>query len=722
MAELDEQNTPSDRPREKSRRVRRLLWSILIFPFRLALLLAGLVERFILGILTVLVVAYFLLTTSINESFVENLLNQELLGSFHIDHLHWSVFSDDVELFGVTIEHPDDYVVIQVKHLFVNFDRMALVTWGAGKLVGKDDPIPLHFRRTELQGYYVRLPFDETGFRFVDTFNPRVVTAGPAKAPRPHLTFDQILLGKGDVDIEFPGWRMDIAVLSGISTLEISADGIDIQAYDLDGDRFTLTGSLLPENLRFLGNQPSQFFFPAFHLNREMLTVKSGRIQHPDLDAEVDFTLWYPRRNHPVDASAQVRVLNPERLSEISRGNVAGVAHGTVQMTGSISTPRIEGDLSSPLLTVQMLELLGVDAHAVVQVGPTVEVEVSHADATVWEASVSLRNGTLELPTEGPLALRFDACVDGLSPPLLLDDFGISPLPIAEDCSVNACITEGAIDVGTTVEIRGSLEARIDGGTFLRGLGITEGTLQTDLQISPEEIQWSALEFHAPIVELLSSGSMTLGDELVVDAHATAANIPLADSPFLAELGIDGTVDYLAIDFVGPLLAPRIDLDLSGDSFHFAGNTLHWLDVRAELANGILDVPLLCLKSGPNTGCIDFTAKLPGNRIEDIHLPVDLDLAIREPLHLDLESIPFLDLPVSGTVTINSALLTASVTNDPMESLANLEGDISLEAENFSGPSFHLGTAQATIHKKQTDPDNTNCRYSFVDFWCILWL
>jgi hypothetical protein len=658
-----------------------------------ALSLWSLASRFALLAITVMLCLYFVVSTVVTGPLLFSILNEALLGRFGAEYVVIDFVKFRVTAFGVRIQHPSGQDVITVGRAETSIDFLAMAAWGVRAAVGVSAPLPVGLRDLVGEDYRVVIPFDQNNdIIFHDTFMPAVVTPdeGPS-GPPPEITLSHIQMGQGKVELTFRDWRMDIGVEGLLCDIRIKGgDSMLLVARDLHGGSFTITG-LVPEPVTFAVEKSSRWEVADFRLTLEGLEALGGRAVHPDMDVRIErFKFRWADESMPVDGTAWVDLHSAERMDHITMGHAFGEGSLWFHMFGSIVRPNFEFKARADRIVAEGLDLENAQAHVLLDIRKGVELSIPTAEADLDGGHVSVRNGGISVREVGIPEIRFDACMDGLRPAMVLEALGLEGFLDYRDVLASGCFSKARIGRGEMqeIEVQGKLAVALDLGASLEErLGPAAGSVEGTLFWDPTWLVWDGLELATDIGSAVSArGTVTLGPDPSWQFHAALTLEPMEAVPLIAGQGLEGRLLADRIRFAGRLERPHVQLSAWLTNFGVGGERFDDVEIEAVLDDWKIDASTFCFVQGPNHGCLAFQAELSGP--EGFHLTsIPLSLKVVEPLEVDLARIPFLtpflSIPLEGKLTLASANLVGTVVPDFTRTLASLVGEATAEVEDL---------------------------------------
>jgi hypothetical protein len=704
-------------------RLRSVLVWLAVLPLRVLFVAWTLVSRFFLLLATLVLCGYFALTTYVDGPFVMSILNEKLLGRFEAEHVDIRLLPTRVRLFNVHIYHPDGREVITAARVQASFDSLGMAAWGIKKAVGVSVPVPVSLSRIRLDDYHVLLPFDPDGFHFHETFLPAVIEVdeGPS-GPGPIVTLSRIILGKGVVELVFPGWRMDVDVAGLTADMQIQnpPEGLELVARNIRGERFTMRG-LLPDPVRFIGEIPSSFVVDEFRMKGLHMTARAAAIEHPDFSGRVDlFDFDVAQPAIPVSASASVTLHDPFRLAEMSFGHAFGKASGRAEMTGSLRRPDFRFQASADHLVVE--DSLGLDdvrGEAILDLRDGVRLDFPNASALYAGAEVTVRNGALVI-SDAPLPdLLVDACVEGLHPTVLAEVFGVEDLEDFHDAVLTGCCEGcrlGPSPQGEEIALSGSVNLVADAGRTLGALGLSGLTAEGRLTFEPSRLVVEGLSVRTPVGYVSATVSLGLGSQALAQKESTPSGSggivgrvdasaqvwELSALPPLAALRLSGEVVADQLTVTGALEDPTVDLSVQATDLGLGSEAFRTLEAQLNLEKGVVDVRRFCFTQEGNSGCVLGRADLSNGL--DHPLPVPFDLELIGGARVDLSALPFVTVPVRGVVTLESLRLAGTVASDWLETVSSVAGQTVARLTELSFGPFSAGSVSLTLKKEAASP------------------
>jgi len=705
--------------------VAALLW-LAFLPLRVFLVAWVMASRFFLAVATLVLCGYFLLTTYVDGPFVMGILNEQLLGRFEAEHVDIRLLPTRVRLYNVRIYHPDGREVVRAARVQTSFDTLRMVGWGIKKAVGVSAPVPVSLSRIRLDDYRVLLPFDPDGFHFHETFLPAVVSVdeGPP-GPSPVVTLSKIILGRGVVELVFPGWRMDVDVagLNADMRIKDPPQGIELVARNIRGERFTMRG-LLPDPVRFIGETPSAFLVEEFRMEGLHMTARSATIDHPDFIARVDlFDFDVEQSAVPVSASARVTLLDPVRLDEMSFGHAFGTATAQATMTGSLFRPDFTFSVTADHLLVEdVLALEKVRGVAVLDLRDGVRLEFPEVSAGLDGADIVARAGTLAVGDDPIPEVTFDACVEGIRPALLAESFGADGLVDFSDVVVSGCCKGCRLAsapptplpatgpepprAGSTGEaglaLSGALDLVADTGRALRRFGLEGMTVGGTVSFSPGELSVDGLTIRSPLAHLSASARID-PQRGAGRVDASAQLWELSDLPPLALLGLSGQLVLEQVTLAGAIEDPAVDLAAHASDLALGSERFHTLDAQLNLEKGNLDIRRFCFTQPENSGCLQGRVDLTNGL--DHPLPVPFELELLGGARLDLSAVPFASVPVQGVVTLESLRASGIVSDDWLATVSSVAVETAARFERLVYGQLSAGSVALTLKKEKAAAD-----------------
>jgi hypothetical protein len=687
----------------------RVLRALILLPFQIPLFILGLLGHLLLFICTVMLCAYLGATTYIDSSVVSRLLTEALPGSFHIRHVQVNPLSGDVHAVEVAIRHPDGTLLIQVEQLTAQFNVQRLALWGLSAAMGFRRDIPIHLPSAEIENFRVLLDFRDHHLTLVDAFDDGRPSTDDSPKAQPHVLLETVITRNGNVTLLFDGWSMDVALDQAETLLEVRDAAPFIQSRDVIVPGFRLTGKLLPENLRFLGNLRSRVHVPLFRLNQTFFEALNASVMHPDLDVQADFQLYYQDPVLPVNARGTFRVHNGQRLTEVSMGQVTGTAMGSVTMSGSLEQPKLDLSVRSPqVLVAEILEISGLEARAVVLLDHGVRLSVPRAEAILLGSSVRVTDAQLDIHDESAPRIEFSACVDDLRPDVLARWMDLDPdeMPLAEDAWLNLCVHDVRLSPGSGFpSLAGTAWFFVSPGYAFRDFGLNYVEGVGDLVWTPEEgLRVDRLALDADAVSTHGWGSIRIHPALHLDVQL-AAHVPeLSQAPILAELGLAGALDIASARVLGSLDSPALHIDLEATAVTLLGFPLDTLELGISVSRESVEISPLCVRLGDQMGCLALQSDL---RLFD--QPLDLNSPVRvtvtQPVRGDLSLIPLPGSPVSGSLHIEEGSLSAVVSGELPALVASLAGSLSFVVRNLGFEGISLDRISGQLSKRPTTPE-----------------
>ena len=705
-----------------------LVW-LLLLPVRVLEVAWGLASTLVLLLVTLFLACYFVVTTFVAGADVTAILSDKLLGEFHIDYLDIRPFSQQVDLFGVEIIHPSGETVIRAGRVHAEMDMVGLAFWGLKKAVGVSAPMPIHFRKAWVDDYYVLLPFEPDGFKFPEVFMPAVVkpSEGPS-GPSPRLTFTRIRCTRGDVDLVFPGWRMDAAVGNIAATMRIEGGGLQLNSESVEIHSFTMTG-IMPDNVAFVTEVPSQVSVERFQMDLEELDARRVVIKHPDFDAEASLTFRFRDWDLPAAGAVSLSLHSPYRLEELTGGQIFGTAGADVELSGSLKRPDLAGTVRSPLLMVRDLPVENVEADFEFSMLHGLQVKAGRLEGRLWGSLVEVSRARLailigsggkgdtgdgEQSAGVGVDLTLDACFEPVAPAWVAECFDVDALEMISDLEAGGCCRECRVTVDPTgVLIEGDVGLEVKPGRLVaESAGVSTVLLDGDVKLTSDSLAFRRLELVTDAGDVTAGGRVFWGDGgpngggpngggLRIEARLRGNFEELARVPALAELGVGGGLEIYDLTFSGNPLQPKVSADLFLRDARLMGQSLDSLDLDATYEEGRILARRFCFSVGGNSGCLaanlDLGALLAG---DEFVLPLDLN--IDEPLLVNLDELPFVSLPFSGEVYLGPAALTGVVSRDFEHTMSSLDGSAEVRASNFAMAGMSLGTVAATLVKKRS--------------------
>ena len=680
-----------------------LVW-LLLLPVRVLEVAWGLASALVLTLVTLFLASYFVLTTFVTGDDVTAILSDKLLGEFHIHYLDIRPFAQEVELFGVDIHHPSGEQMIRAGRIHAEIDMMGLAFWGLKKAVGVSAYMPLHFRDAWVDDYYVLLPFEPDGFKFPDMFRPSVVkpSTGPS-GPAPRLTFTRIRCTRGDVDLVFPKWRMDVAVDNIAATMRIEGESLQLNSENVEVGSFTMTG-IMPGNLAFVTEVPSRASIERFKMDLEELDVRRVVIEHPDFDAEASLTFRFRDPELPAAGAVSVSMHSPFRLEQLTGGQIFGVAEAEVELSGSLKMPDLAGTVSSPLLVVQDLPVENVAADFEFSMHHGLKVTSSRLVGELWGSLLAVSNARLEVQAGPAVDLEFDACFEPVAPSLVAQRFGVDALDMISDATAGGCCKDCRLTVGGEgLLLEGDVGLEVEPGRLAyESAGVSTALIDGDIKLTTETLAFRQLELVTDVGDVAVGGRVFWGGEqLMIDARLRGNFEELALVPALAGLEVGGGLEIYELTFSGEPLHPKLSADLFLRDANLMGQRFDSLELDVTYEEGRVLARRFCFAAGGNTGCLAANVDL-GSLLAGDELAVPLNLDIDEPMLVNLDQLPFINLPFSGEVRLGPAALTGVVSRDFERTLSSLDGSAEVHASNFAMGGMSLGTVAATVVKKRS--------------------
>ena len=683
---------------QATRRVALLALAMLIFavmlPVRVTYLLWALGTRALLVIATLILCVYFIATTVVTGPMLFSLANDNLMGTYGAEHVDINLPKMKVTVFGVYIRHHSGQNLITVDRLETRIDLLALAAWGFKQALGVSAPPEISLRDIRVEGYRVVIPFTEDGIIFHEMFLPSLITPddGEPSGPPPVITLSHIWLGKGEVALTWPDWRIDVDVDNIAADMRIDAgEDILLTVRTVEGPAFTLT-ELLPEPVKFASEMASAFKILNVKLTLAGLTVRDGHFVHPDMDVYVDeWSFNWDEDNMPCNGSGRLELHSPDKLEHLTFGSVFGQAAVAFKMFGRIELPGFEFDLKSSRLDVLGMELENVHALATLDLTPLdkdegVSIAVPVATAEYAGGEVVVSNNSIAITGEGVPDVGFDVCFADLLPGLALYDLGIEAAldyvdVLATGCCQSCRVAEG--DDGIRAD--GTVSMVADVGALRNLTGIAGGELEGYVSWNSGTAAWKGLSLITDIASLSSVGFLNTTEDLAGRVDASLQVHDLGHIPLLGLAGISGRAVADDMSFSGTLSDPFARLALHLHDFNVAGEHFKEVELSAVLDEWTVNVPSFCFSHKDNQGCLAGQVALrdqvlPGGTVTP-GFPVQLRIA--DPLTVDLNQLPFLPLPLVGRLTLGPANLTATVENDILASLGSLQGDLSCKVDKF---------------------------------------
>jgi hypothetical protein len=663
------------------RGVGRFAAALVLYPLRSALLLVNMVIGLVTALVTALLVAYFCATTMFAGADLLQILNSLLQGRFTASFVNVDILSQKVDLFDLTIADPEGNPVIESAHVHTSIDLVRLGFFGVRSALGVPGPIPLHFPDTEVEDFNVSLVFpEEGGVRLASAFTPREPPEPGPPGPQPLLTFNAVAARDGNVELVFPDWRMDIRAQLVPATLRIDDGKVFIGSKDIRVTSFRLTGALLPENLRFLGEASSSVWVRRFTMNHLRMEVEGASIHQPDAGIEADLIFDAGKPRIPAAGRAKVSLHAPERLEELTAGQVFGTATATVRLKGYLTRPDLDVEVASPLLMVQDLDLEDVSAVAALRLAGKPRIELASVDATHAGSAIHVGKGRVLFPP-GPVRVEADACFEPLSPALVAERFDVLALLPALDATAGGCVSGLRLSVGEE-GVRLTADAEVAGypGALAASMsGAQAYALSGKVRVLDGRASWDDLVLATDVAGLSSSGSLDWSDELAIDAGVDGAvpdirNVHVAPlDRQLAALRLSGSVDIDAARISGPVGNLRVEAEIQVRNLAVLGTYLGDVLLDAGYWNGKVDTRLLCIDSPAAGGCVRGTADVSAATVA-ARGGVPVHAAVTGPMTLSLGDLPFADLPLTGLAEVTEAEAQLVLSPDPDALISSISG------------------------------------------------
>ena len=680
------------KPAGKKRALRILRWAnraslaLLMLPVHILLLLWVIVTRFSIFIATIILCGYFVLTTYVTGPFVFAILNEQLMGTFNADYIDLRVLPTRVQIFNLRITHPDGRDLIHARRVETSVDSLDLAVWGVKQGLGIVAELPLGFRDILVDGYQVLLPFDEDGFNFPEAFMPKVITHDDEPSgPPPVVTLSHIQLGRGKVLLDFRSWHMDVDVARVLADMRIKGDGnLQLNARSIQVDSFQLL-DLLPEQVAFVGELPSKVNVARFTMDRKKMQVIDAGIVHPDLEVRLEtFEFAFSKEGMPVESEGEVTVLSPHRVEQLTGGQVFGSATVRFKMLGSLLLPDFEFRIKSDRLMVAGLELEDLDAQTRLDLHdgteahvPTAHLELMGSEIDVNDVLVNVGGG--EIPE-----VTFNGCFQGLRPALVGLEFEVEEVLPYVEILVSGCCHGCRLGPGRKgLSADGGLSLTIDSGNLYESTGIKGGAVEAFVSWNGKTVRWDGLSVTTAMAHLSSVGYLDITPELGGRVDAVAYVTDLSEFPPLGALGIRGGVEVDDLVFTGTLEAPDVRAKVYLDDITVAGESFSAVDLETHYGGGEVAFSRFCFVHRDNRGCLSARAELGEGLVPDIKaLPVEVTIV--DPVQVELAELPYLSLPLRGSVTLGPLEARGTATENLLESLASFDVEGKVLMEDFA--------------------------------------
>jgi len=245
---------------------------------------------------------------------------------------------------------------------------------------------------------------------------------------------------------------------------------------------------------------------------------------------------------------------------------------------------------------------------------------------------------------------------------------------------------------------------------WLKGVsGVGAGELEAYAEVFGETVRWEGLSLAADVLNLSSAGYVDFSREEIEGRVRVAADVPeVAAIPAVDAVGASGALDLHELSVSGTAAQPTVRVAAGIENLSLQGESFQSVSIEASLdLEGVL-VQRLCFRHGPNEGCLSGSAA-PSEGITMPpafpSFPIPVELSTQQPLKLDLARLPFLSLPLRGSVSVGPTSVTGSIFPGWRQTLASLALETSLDVDDFeAGDLAKLAGLTATLRKKATAP------------------
>lgn len=169
-------------------------------------------------------VAYFAVNAGAFSAELENRINEKLPpGIVTFDRLEIDPYTNNLHVYDLLLRGIDGIPMVRADHaeLQINWSDLSLTP-----------PVSLLIRKVRITGYEVNLSWNDDGdFNFTEGFGFKSKgLVRPVPKPKPLLIFDGIELQDGTVRLRFPDWGFESHNVVADGRVEISKEGLFIQA------------------------------------------------------------------------------------------------------------------------------------------------------------------------------------------------------------------------------------------------------------------------------------------------------------------------------------------------------------------------------------------------------------------------------------------------------------------------------------------------------------
>jgi len=707
---MTDKEAKGKKPAAKTRAARIVHWAnrisiaLLKLPIHIILLLWVIITRFSIFIATIILCAYFLLTTYVTGPVVFAVLNEQLMGTFNAEHIELMVLPTRLQVFNLRITHPDGRDLIHARRVETSIDSIDLAIWGVKQGLGIVAELPLGFRDILVDGYEVLLPFDETGLTFPEAFMPKVVTPddGPP-GPPPVITLSHIQVGRGKVVLDFQSWHMDVSVARVLADMRIKGDGrLQLSARSVQVDSFQLM-DMLPDSVAFVGELPSQLNVARFSMDHRQMQVFDASWVHPDLEAYLEnFEFAFSKENMPVEGEGEVTVLSPMRVEQLTAGQVFGSATVRFRILGSLLLPDFELRLKSKRLIVAGLDFENIEAQTAVDLHDGLEAHVASARMELMGSDIEVSDVLVELGEKDIPEITFNACFKGLRPALVGLAFEVEEVLPFLQVLVSGCCHGCRMGPGRNgLTADGGLSVTVDSGDLYGVSGVRGSDIEAFVAWNGKTVRWDGLSVTTSFAHVSSVGYLDTVPIPGGRIDATAYVADVGEIPLLSLQGIQGGVEVSDLIFTGTLSAPEVRTSVYLDGMSVAGEFFKEVDLDAQYGGGEVSLSRFCFLHRGNRGCLSARAELGEGLVPDLsRMPVDLTIV--DPVEVDLKQLPYVSLPVEGMLTVGPLEAHGVVTEDVLDTIASfdVEGKVVAEGVSVEGTGVSVERMDLDVAKK----------------------